>query len=315
MARTVSQIQSQIIAAIASNTNLNYVDDNGITRNITYNTSNRAIWRNITFIVSAAIAVFEQLQDLFLAAVEAQVAQSAAASTLWVQAKMFAFQYSVSNPQVVQLVNTIPQFPVVDPTLQIITACSVTPGLDYTVNVKVATTSGNQLAPLNLQQVAAAQAYITTIGDARTTYNVSSQYPDRIYVVPMIYYSGQYSPVIQTNVTNAVNSYLQQLSQINFNGSIKMSDLENILRNLTGVQDVVLNTVAARPYNATPPPTPVFTSTMIQNSTVMQRLFQPTAGYMIFEDTPGYTLTDVLIPGTLSASGAITPGNATLIAI
>ena len=145
MARTIAQIQSQIITAIAANPNLNYVDSNGITRNITYNTSNRAIWRNITFIVSAAIAVFEQLQDLFLAAVEAQVAQSAAASTLWVQAKMFAFQYSTSNPQIVQLVNTIPQFPVVDPTLQIITACSVTAGIDNTVNVKVALTTSQQI--------------------------------------------------------------------------------------------------------------------------------------------------------------------------
>lgn len=105
MARTVAQIQAQIIQSIAANSNLNYTDDNGIVRNITYNTSNRAIWRNITFIVAAAIAVFEQLQDLFLAAVEAQVAQSAAASSLWVQAKMFAFQYDANNPQVNPVIN------------------------------------------------------------------------------------------------------------------------------------------------------------------------------------------------------------------
>ena len=183
MARTIAQIQSQIIASIAANTNLNYVDDNGITRNITYNTSARAIWRNLTFVVAAAIAVFEQLQDLYIAAVETIVAQSAAASTLWVQAKMFAFQWSDTDPQVVQLIDTIPQFPLVNPALQIITACSVTPGLDYTVNVKVA--RGNPYQALSADQKAAAAAYITTIGDARTTYNVISLPPTSFLYKPI----------------------------------------------------------------------------------------------------------------------------------
>lgn len=288
MARTVSVIQAQIISSMAANANLDYVDENNITRNITENTSTRAIWRAITFVVATCIAIFEQLQDLYLAVVEAIVARSAAASALWIQDKLFKFQYSTTNPQIVQLIDTVPQYPIIDTTLQIITACSVTSDASNSVNIKVA--QGDPFFALDAAMIAAAQGYINTIGVAGINYSIISLTADKLYIDATIYYQGQYSVIIKTSAVTALNSYLQTLSKTNFDGSIKMSDLENVIRTVTGVNDVVMNNVKARP-NTTLFANGVF---LIQNAMVRQRLYNPDAGYLIQEDTAGETFLDSL---------------------
>ena len=157
MARSVTTIQAQIIAQIASDPNLVYTDDQNIVRNITYNTSHRALWRAWTYVIAVCIAILEQLMDVYLASIETLVSQSAAASQLWIQAKMFQFQYDATSPQVIQLINTIPQYPIVDATKRIITACAVSVDLANNVNVKVA--KGNTFVALDPAGVLSAFAY------------------------------------------------------------------------------------------------------------------------------------------------------------
>ena len=218
MARTIAQIQAQIIATKNAQPELA-----GLT-----STSKRAIWNLWTFVVAACIAIFEQLLDSFLTEVETQVAQSAGASVLWLQAKMFQFQYDATTPQVIQLINTVPQYPVVDANKRIITACSVTSSLSNQVSIKVAKSS--PFVALATAELTAAQSYINTIGAAGITYNVISLNADKLYVQAQIYYQGQYSTVIQQNVIDAINSFLQNLSIVNFNGSMKISELEIAIR-------------------------------------------------------------------------------------
>ena len=286
MARSVATIKAQILASFTANPNLVYTDSNGIVQPLTNNTSAYSIFGAIAFCVATCIAIFEQLLDLFVVQVEAIVAASSAASTLWIQAKMFQFQYSASNPQIVQLIDTVPQYPVVDTTLCIITACSVTVDLSRTVNIKVA--KGNPYQALATAEINAAQTYIDTIGDAGIDYEVISLAPDRLYIGATVYFNGQYSSVIQTNVIAALNAYLQTLSVINFNGSIKMSDLENVIRGVVGVNDVIMNNVSARP-NATAFGGGV---QLIVNNTLIARIYNSAAGYMIQEDTAGQTFAD-----------------------
>jgi len=278
MARTIAQIQAQIIATKNAQPELA-----GLT-----STSKRAIWNLWTFVVAACIAIFEQLLDSFLTEVETQVAQSAGASVLWLQAKMFQFQYDATTPQIIQLINTVPQYPVVDANKRIITACSVTSSLSNQVSIKVA--KSNPFVALATAELTAAQSYINTIGAAGITYNVISLNADKLYVQAQIYYQGQYSTVIQQNVIDAINSFLQNLSIVNFNGSMKISDLEGAIRNVAGVNDVVLNNVRGRDDASS------FSNgiDLVLNNTVISRQWNTIAGYIVQETTTGKTFADSL---------------------
>ena len=279
MARTIAQIQAQIIATKQAQPELA-----GLT-----STSKRAIWNLWTFVIATCIGIFEQLLDSFLTNVETQVNASAGASILWLQAKMFQFQYDAITPQVVQLINTVPQYPVVDATKQIVTACSVTSSLSNQVTIKVA--KSNPYVALVSAELTAAQSYINTIGAAGISYTVISLNPDKLYVQASIYYQGQYSTVIQQNVIDAINSFLQNLSITNFNGSMKISDLEGVIRNVAGVNDVILNNVKGRDDAST------FANgvDLVLNNTVISRQWDTVAGYIVQETTSGKTFADSLI--------------------
>ena len=278
MARTVQQIQAQIIAYKNAQPDLA-----GLT-----STSHRAIWLLWTFVIASAIAIFEQLQDLYLATMEALVARSAPASALWLQKKFFEFQYSATDPQIIQLIDTVPTYPVVDVNKRIITACSVTSPASNIVNIKVA--KSNPFVALSGLELTAAQSMIDTIGVAGIGYTVISLDADRIYIKANIYYKGQYSAVILDLVKTALNNYFQTLSQTNFNGSIKMVDIEGVIRNTEGVNDVVLVDVKGR-ANATAFALGTY---FVQNQTLVSRLWNPAAGYIIEEDTVGQTFADSL---------------------
>lgn len=276
MARSVSIIQQQMLDNIAADTTLGP---------LLTSTSKRAIYRLFTYIMAVAINVVEQLIDIFQASVTATAAAAAPATAAYLQAQILKFQYSTVTPQVIQLINFAPSYPVVDPTLNIISRCSVTTNLSNSVLIKVAT--GTPPAALNAAQLASLQSYVGQIGVAGITYIVTSNNPDQLYIQATIYYQGQYSNVISTNVQNAINNYL---AAIPFNGVVKVSDLESAIKAVAGVNDVVMTNVAAR-ADAT-----AFGSgtNLIQNNLVIGRLWNTIAGYIISETTSGQTLTNSL---------------------
>ena len=239
MARSVDTINTQIIAQLVANmATIGVTIDPNIW-------SKRNMLRQLCYSFATVCAYLEQLMDILKASIETTASQSAAASSLWVQAKMFLFQYSATNPQILQLINIVPQYPVIDPTLRIITACSVTSTNPNDVTIKVA--KGNPFVALDPStELAAAQGYINQLGTAGINYNVVSLNSDKLYVNADIWYQGQYSTVISANVIAALDNFLQNLSQTNFDGSLKMTDLENVIRTVPGVNDVVLKNVRGR---------------------------------------------------------------------
>lgn len=239
MARTINQIQQEIIAFKNAQPELAAFNS----------TSRRAIWLLWTYVVAAAIAIHEQFLDAYTASLELLLAQLPAANKLWVQKKMFEFQYSTTEPQVVQIVDAIPQYPTINTALQIITGCSVNSMFPNEVTIKVV--KGDPYAPLSTPELNAAQDYITTIGVAGVNYNVISLNPDTLYVVADVYYQGQYASVIQDNVQTSVENYLKSLSITNLQGVLKISDLETSLRTAIGVDDVFLRVVTATPDGGT----------------------------------------------------------------
>jgi hypothetical protein len=276
MAREISVIETQITDLVAA--------DPILSLNLT-STSKRAIWRLWAFVVAVAISILEQLMDQNKIEVETLVSQAAPGTPQWLQAQVFKFQYSSTSPQVIQLISLAPQYPTVDPSLRIVTRCSVTTDLANIVTVKTAKNEPPEaLASLELDALA---SYIHQIGVAGIQYNVVSLAADRLYVQAQVYYTGLFSSVIKTNVILAIDNYL---AGIPFNGQIKVSELEEAILGVDGVNDVILQNVVARAEST------AFGSgtALVVGNTLSSRLWPTLAGYAISEDTAGQTLADSL---------------------
>lgn len=276
MSRQISEIQQQMLDNIAADTTLG---------TLLTSTSKRAIYRLFTYIVAVAINALEQLIDIFTTSVEDIASKAAPATSAWLQNQILKFQYSATTPQVIQLIDYAPAYPIVDETLRIISRCSVTTNLSNSVLIKVAT--GTTPAALSAPQLSALQSYVSQIGVAGVNYFVTSDASDKLYVQANVYYLGQYSAVIVANVVAAIESYL---AAIPFNGQVKITDLEDAITKVEGVTDVVLVNVRAR-GNATSFANGSF---LVQNQQTIGRLWSTLAGYIVGETTSGNTLNDSL---------------------
>lgn len=282
MARKVEEINQYIV----DNLVINFAAI-GITIDpITW--SKRNILRAICFTIAVCQALLEQLQDVFIQNVESIADRAPAASPKWVQDKMFKFQYSATDPQVIALIDTIPTYPVVNEDLRIITACSVTSNVSNETQIKVA--KGNPFQALDGSEKSAAQGYINIIGVAGINYVVISLGSDKLYIEADIYYQGQYSAVIQATMIAAIEAWFVKLATTQFNGAAEMSDLEATMIAVPGVNDVVLKNVRGRAN------TDLFSAgiDLVLGTAIIQRKWQTIAGYIGQEDTPTKTFADTL---------------------
>lgn len=237
MARSVTSIQQSILTSVANDTTLSGLDT----------PSQVSIYRQWAFITAVAQALQEQLQDSFVTEVEDVALTLAPGSLPWIQEQAFKFQYSQSNPQVIQFNTTTfaPYYPVVNTSYQIVTNCSVlsttTVGI---VSIKVAKGSTASLPiPLNTQELSALQYYFNQIKPAGIIYNCASTPADKLYSVFSVKYQGAYAGVIQSTLLAAYNSYL---FNIDFGGVIRVDEIVSTLRTVPGVINVVCNTMTAR---------------------------------------------------------------------
>jgi len=277
MARPTALIQQQILDYIAADETLG---------SLLISTSRRAIFRLLAYVVAVGINILEQLMDIYQAVLEAIAGAAAPGSGPWLQAQILKFQYSADVPQIIQLVDFAPMYLVEDTTLRIITRCSITTNLANSVLIKVAT--NDPPSALSSDQLSALQSYVNQIGVAGVTYQVQSLSADLLFVNAQIFYQGQYGSSIQLAVITAINGYLAALP---FNGRMKISDLEETIREVPGVTDVVLMNVKARAA------TVVFSggTDLVINNQLASRYWDTVSGYMIGENTSGNTLADSLV--------------------
>lgn len=275
MARSVEQINNEIVSKVESTTELS-----GLT-----STSRRSIWRMFTWIVAYIQSLFEQKTDIFKTEIETIVDYSTPNTATWVQQKAFKFQYDAVTPQVVTLVDLVPTYPIINEDLQIVTRCSVKSDLSNNVKIKVAKNEPPEA--LTSGERSALQDYINVIGCAGINYLVSSGTSDKLYVQADIYYQGQYSAIITANVISAIESYLSSLP---FDGQLLVSDLDRTIRETTGVKDVVLKNVRARANGTALGSAPY----LVQSNTLISRNWNTVAGYIVGETTASNTLADTL---------------------
>lgn len=288
MARSITTIQNQIIASIRGETSLyDPTNPDPAKRGLT-STSRVALWRLITYIIASGIALFEQLMDIFIADVEAQVLLSPPGTPLWVQSQVFKFQYSSTNPQIIQLNTTTlsPYYSEVNTTLRIVTQCSVNTSPNKIVVIKVA----KNLTPLTNDQQLALTAYLDFLNFAGVYFQLISTDPDLIKVGYDIYFNGMYSASIETNVKDAINNFLSSSNANNFNGTYYLSKLEDVIQSVAGVTDVVARQVEVRPSTIIA----ANAFKMVDNYQTLLRKYDTYAGYMVVDTDAGRTLNDTL---------------------
>jgi len=281
-ARTVQECNDYLVTQLVAQ-----LGSIGIT--INPNTwSARNLLRAICYTFAVAQSLAEQLQDIQIAKMQDILEKSASGSAKWIQDAVFRFQYSSATPQYLTNVGGVVQYPVVIPSLQIVTACSVSTNFANQVLVKVA--KGTTLTTLTSPEVTALQAYVLLKGTAGISYVVSSSASDKIRIEGSIYYQGIYASVINTNVITALNTYLTNLSKTNFGGDIKVSDLETLIRQIEGVNDVVFERVSCRLDGAA-----VLTGVdLVLAGDWILRKYTSGAGYLVQETTASHTFTDTL---------------------
>lgn len=289
MARSKAVIKAQIISTISGIPIISQLVANP--SQVQYN-------NNFIDIVARAINFLEQLMDVLKTDLETKISSGAVGNSLWLQDKILNhFQYSATTPQVTKLVNGVPTYPVVDPSLRIVTRCSIiTDALNVCV-VKVAKSEPPtiMIAP----ELNALSSYLnqggngTIIGNGRgigfagVYYLVRSYNPDKMYLDAEIVYNGQYASVIKTSVVAAINDYL---SNIPFNSKVNVLDLEIKIKSVVGVADVIINDMAVRADIV------AFANKtyLVQSKTTLLSSYPTYAGYIVGETTLGETFADKL---------------------
>ena len=277
MARSIDDIILQMDAEQATHSTLNDLNSPSQTADYT-------LWKET---IAAQLNYNEQLWDITEAKLNALIANTRPGTEAWVQYMVLLFQYSATSPQILQLIDLVPSYPTIDSTLRIITRCSVTTDLNKIFQIKVAKSD----PPVAL----AALEYSSLVGYLNNTmfdgvdFNLISGVADKLYVNAEVFYDGQYSSAIQSNVETAINTFL---ATIPFNGNVKISSLQDAIQAVPGVTDVKLKTIKARQDAVA-----LASATIIYDviGTATNALEWATvAGYIVEEDTVGSTFSDTI---------------------
>lgn len=285
MAREVTEIQKTLNEAQAAQTELAVFNS----------TSQTSIFGKFKYIFAVCSNLVEQLFDLFTIENEAEIAKAAPGSDAWIQKKILEFQYNATNPQVTEVdANYVPNYPVVDTTLRIISRASVKTGPNKTCLIKVAT--GEPPSPLSSPQLTSLNGYINNsgspttngkgIGFAGVKYSISSSNPDLLLVSGEVIFDGQFSSVIQANVVAAINKYL---SEIPFDGIFRVNRMIDYIQAVPGVIDFVFEDIGLRIAGSTFP-TDIYY--LCYASQIISATYPLNAGYVVGETTLGFNLGD-----------------------
>lgn len=227
MARTIAQIQADIIAAKTADTTLS-----GLT-----STSNTSIWLLWTYIVAVCQWTLENLFDAHKAEVSGILATQKPHTLQWYVTKAKAFQFGATLPPDSDVYALVP--PADLTTLVVHYAAAVE--LTNLVRLKVARLSSGVLAPLTSAQLTALTAYMGRVKDAGVRLQVTSDPPDNLQLVVAVFYdplvldsSGRrLDGTSTTPVKDAIKTFLDDLP---FNGLFVLNNLIAALQAVDGVR-------------------------------------------------------------------------------
>jgi len=250
MARTVAEIQTDILAAKNADANLAGLNSS----------SNTAIYNLWAYITALIINVLEQMWDTFRAEVDAEIISNIWGTSLWYVEIAKKFQ---DGDSVEQLPDNEP-YSVIDPAKQIVTRAAISEA-GGVITLKVATETG----ALTATEKTRFEGYIDKIKGAGVQINVVSLAADVLTIGAMtIKYDGQFdTATLETNIIAAIDTFL---ATVEFNGILYKNRLIDAIEAVDGVINANADTA---------------TITMAQSSTNgLGSQYELVAGYAEFDD-------------------------------
>jgi hypothetical protein len=276
MARSIATILALMDAEQSAQTDLSSLNS----------TSNSSIYKLWKYIIATQMFLQETLWDIYKDKLEVAISNAAVGSGAWLQDKVLKFQYDSVTPQVLTVGTDFSvNYTTVDATKLLITRAAVNRTAQRTVLVKVA--KSDPPVALSAPELSSLNGYLDDICFAGVNYIATSLTSDKLYLKANIYFDGQYAATISDAVIAAVNTYLSDLP---FDGKIRLTSLVDAIQSVTGVNDVVLEDVAVR-ADATAFASKTY---MVQNSTTLIPSYQLYAGYAVEETTASNTFVDKL---------------------
>jgi len=289
---TIAQIENRLIASLQANPVLYDPTNPDPNKRGLISTSQVSEWRSQLNVFATEIFEMQQVINIFEGEIEALLSAKETGTRLWWREQMLRFQYSASVPQIVNVVNFVAEYPIIDATLRIITRCAVKttpPGM--VVVLKLAKGTTGSLVPLSNSELIAAQAYGYAKQPAGIALSMISIDPDRVGVTATIVFDGQFvEATVKSAVIAALDNYLAQVSfslsvggvLVLIGNSISPGLIEHLME-VPGVVDVYGLLVRGRQF-----------SVPYASATIVTQSYEFAAGYAIQEDDAGHTFTDTL---------------------
>lgn len=243
MARTISEIQQQIIGA---------KEADAVLGPALTSTSRVAIWRSWTYIVAVCTWALENLFDVHKAEVAAMLATQKPHTLLWYVRKAKAFQYGDILPPERDVYDVISD----DPEVLIVRHAAATEFIN-TLRIKVAKEVGGVLVRLDdgadlgdEVELPALTEYMMRIKDAGVRLQMTSGDPDDLKLKMTIYYDPlvldsngeRLDGTAATPVKDAIRAHLRNMP---FNGLLVLNRLIDTIEVTEGVRIAVINAAQA----------------------------------------------------------------------
>ena len=253
MARSVKEIEASLQAEKDSGKYLSL--------ELLDTTSKSSVLGAMMRVVAFSVAVFEQIQDVFKSEQQAEIERSQVFTNAWYVDKILSFQYG--DPLLFDSVTKRPFYEVIDDAKKIIDRVAVT-GRGQVI-IKVAKGSG----ALSQEELNGAEAYLSKIQCSGAQIGMISLPSDKLKIHADLRLDASYGEsVVLENVELAITEFI---SKLEFNGVLRVNDIERVTREVPGVIDLFIKTSEARSDSG-------------NFSAIENGFYYPTSGYMELED-------------------------------
>lgn len=280
MARTISEIENQIIEKI---------QENEVVASKLTSDSNVAIWRQFVYAVAFSIWFLESLFDVFRNEINEEMAKQKIHSKRWYRQKALDFQYGFD------LIQDTDEFDNSNATSSQIEASKIIKQADCVklisstgygiLRIKVATEINNELSPLDNDQLNAVKFYfLRKVTDAGTQLRVTTAQADLlkleidVYFNPLIIASD--GSMLDGSDANPVkNKIIEYLKSLEFNGQLVLNKLEKAIHQIEGVEEATIIKNAASKYGDFN-----YETININNVGIISSVRIPDSGYMKLDE-------------------------------
>jgi hypothetical protein len=236
MARSIQEIQNEIITAKENHTVLNELN----------NTSRSAVWRLFTYINAVAIFTLESLFDKHSDQIDEKIAELKPHNARWYRNTTLNFQYGYSLLKDTHLFDNSGKQPGEIEQSKVIKYAAVTESDDQSrLIIKIATENSGTLAPVNTAIFQSLKAYVSEFKDAGVKVTIINYLPDRLRLSmriirdPLVLNSeGVEITTGKSPVESAIKDFIKNLP---FDGRLSLQKLEEKLLTIKGIKDLKID--------------------------------------------------------------------------